>query len=138
MDNTNKQLWDNLKKIEPKLRLKYLNKGIRTGAKEVQNTAKMLVPIDDGYLRKAIKIQKITGKYKQPNMTGYVVGIDLDARNPTGTGLGVYPSVYGRIVETGSYKMAARPFLYPALVQKKDTVLQLAVSKVKEFLQGTL
>lgn len=69
---------------------------VKKYADEVVRRARMYAPVDTGYLRSSIQAVSITaGKEAE-----VVVG-----------------AYYGAYVEYGTYKMTARPFLYPAMTE---------------------
>jgi HK97 gp10 family phage protein len=68
-------------------------------ANKIASDARARAPVQTGFLRSSIHVESVTaGKEAQ-----IVVGAD-----------------YGRFVEYGTYKMAARPFLIPALEADKQ------------------
>lgn len=68
-------------------------------AEKIASDARSRAPVLSGFLRSSIQVESVkTGKEAQ-----IVVGAD-----------------YGKFVEYGTYKMAARPFLTPALVADKQ------------------
>lgn len=72
--------------------------GVKKHAEKIASDARSRAPVATGYLRSSIKAESLeTGKSAQ-----IVVGAE-----------------YGRFVEYGTYKMAARPFLTPALEADK-------------------
>lgn len=74
--------------------------GVAKGAEEVCAEAKELCPVDTGALRDSI--------YVQHGFLSAQVGTDLE---------------YAPCVEFGTYKMAAQPFLVPALKAKEGEII---------------
>lgn len=81
---------------------------------KIQDNAKRTVPIDTGDLKNSIIVQvERTG-----DDVTLQVGVDLDA-----PGVKHPPTNYGRYVEEGTSKMAAQPYLRPAVYQARGAIL---------------
>lgn len=85
-----------------------LSRGVAQGGELVKSDARSLAPVDTGYLRQSIH--------------AHTEGLRCEV------GAGASYSMY---VELGTYKMRARPFLFPALANNKESILQ----KIKENLK---
>lgn len=72
----------------------------------IQQNAKRAVPVDTGDLKDSIVVQVETGD--RPVLQ---VGVDSD----------IHAVDYGRYVEEGTSRMAAQPYLRPAVYQARGT-----------------
>lgn len=84
-----------------------LSEGVAESCKVVEADAKAMCPVDTGELRKSITSEVL-------GTTG-VVGTNKE---------------YAMYVELGTYKMAAQPYLVPALKSNEETIIQIIKSKV--------
>ncbi len=84
------------------------SRGMAKGCKIVEGEAKARCPVDTGELRRSITSQ-VEGLF----------GIVAATKN------------YSIYVELGTCKMPAKAFLVPALLSKKDEVIQAIVDEVK-------
>jgi HK97 gp10 family phage protein len=79
----------------------------------IQANAKRTVPVDLGNLKRSIIVQVQRGD--QPVLQ---VGVD-----PHAPGITIPEVEYGRYVEQGTSKMAAQPYLRPAVYQARGRVV---------------
>lgn len=95
-----------------------LRKGLRAAANVVRDEARRRAPVRTGNLRRNI-------------------ATSVSVRRGQGSAtVGPKPKAYyGMFVELGTSKMAARPFLRPALDSKKDEVRQIFVARVEEEIE---
>lgn len=84
------------------------SKGLAKGCKIIEGEAKARCPVDTGELRRSITSQV-------EEMFG-IVGTNKE---------------YAGYVELGTCKMPAQPYLVPALIAKKDEVIQAIADEVK-------
>lgn len=84
-----------------------LSEGVAGSCKVVEADAKAMCPVDTGELRKSIT-SEVSG-------TTGVVGTNKE---------------YAMYVEFGTYKMAAQPYLVPALKENEEKVVQIIKDKV--------
>ena len=89
-----------------------LGRNLQEVAKKVETDAKTLCPVDTGDLKKSMKNYK--SKYKDD---GYIVWA------------GGGEEYYARMVEHGTVKMAAKPFLNPALEKNKSFMRRIFGAK---------
>jgi HK97 gp10 family phage protein len=85
-----------------------VKKGIQKGALRVEASAKDLCPVETGNLRASIKTEVA----------------ELEAA--VGTNVN-----YAEYVELGTNKMAAQPYLYPALASNKQKILEDVAKAIK-------
>lgn len=85
---------------------------VRAGANVVRDEARRLAPIDTGNLRKSL----VSIRRKGDKNT-----IQFSVTPSRG---GKYDGWYAHFVEFGTSKMAAQPFLRPAIESRQDEVLQ--------------
>lgn len=85
-----------------------LQKGVAKGGEIVKSEAKSLCPVDTGHLRDSIS--------KRAAGNSCDIGTNVE---------------YGIYQEFGTYKMAAHPFLYPALENKVSEVTEAIKESVK-------
>jgi HK97 gp10 family phage protein len=102
-----------LNEMEKRTMRKHVARAVRTVAKKVLAEAKMLVPVDEGELKKSLKIRRAKRSRKLKNQVVDQVF--------TGEGFFKGDQYYGGFVEYGTVKMSARPFLRPAVYSQKYT-----------------
>ena len=85
---------------------KVIRKALREGARPVQQKAKASVPVNTGALRKSVKIR--AGKRTRKQEVSIWVGTGDQDNLFTGK------TFYGGMIEYGTNKMAAQPFMRPA------------------------
>lgn len=98
---------DALRRKEKEIEQK-IHKGLSKGGQIVKSEARARCPVDTGELRRSIT--------KQTEGLTCVVGANKE---------------YAGYVEFGTCKMAAKAFLIPALLSKKDEVIQAIADEVK-------
>ncbi len=118
-----KELSKALKAFPENIQNNILNSAIRAGIVTIQKEAKKNVPKREGILKKAIVIKKRRPKNK--NMIKYQLGIRQGSKDD---------AYYGHIVEFGSSKMEAKPFMRPALESKADEVINEVRKKMQQRL----
>ena len=116
-----KELSKALKAFPENIQNNILNSAIRAGIVTIQKEAKKNVPKRKRKLEKAIVIKKRRPKNK--NMIKYQLGIRQGSKDD---------AYYGHIVEFGSSKMEAKPFMRPALESKADEVINEVRKKMQQ------
>ena len=111
-----KELEQTLKEMGPKIAVRIGDKALREGARVIVREAKRLAPRRTGALRKSIAAVK--GRDPRPEMRSVVVGFKKPGRR------------YAHLVEFGTSRAAAQPFLRPAL----DTQAKEALNTITEVL----
>ena len=106
-----KELSKALKAFPQNVQNNILNSAVRAGAVTIQKEARKNVPKRKRKLEKAIVIKKRRPKNK--NRIKYQLGIQQGTKDD---------AYYGHIVEFGSSKMEAKPFMRPAFESKADEV----------------
>lgn len=89
-----------------------LYRAVDFGAKRIERRAKYLCPVDTGKLERSIKIEDIVG--------GKSIGPDTD---------------YDVYVEYGTSKMAAQPYMRPALTENRKPIANRLTKYIKEVLR---
>lgn len=92
--------------------------GVRAVASTFQKEAKRIVPKDEGDLKNSIKTVK---RRTKDGSTKFSVGINSKTAN-------VY---YGHMIEFGTKKATAQPFMRPAYEQNKSKAVQSIVTKMR-------
>ena len=85
-----------------------INKGIEKGCLLVEGTAKQNCPVDTGNLRASITHEVNEGEG--------IVGTNVE---------------YASFVEFGTSKQAPQPYLYPALEQNKEKILEFISKEIE-------
>jgi len=116
-----------LKSVEPSIQQKALRKATRAGAKVIQAEAKALVPVDTGALKDAIKVK--AGKRKKGRISTLVQVGQGDFKGDT---------FYGGMIEFGTSKMPARPFMTPAYESKGEEARDAAIDALNRALDQIL
>lgn len=105
-----------LKELPDEMAKKVLEQTVRAGGKIVLDAAKQKVPVRTGRLRNSLVIKKDSGAFRRFGSVKYLVGANLSARR----GL---TAPHAHLVEFGTVKMSARPFLEPAFQENKDAII---------------
>jgi HK97 gp10 family phage protein len=100
---------DRLKGLGPTISKKVLGKAVSSGARMVRDGAKALVPVDTGVLRNSLYSARIR-ELSSPEQVTYFVGSRKGKRYKVKDSDGWY----FHLVEFGTVKMPAKPFLRPA------------------------
>lgn len=108
----------NLQQLTPKLEKSVFTSAIRIGAKTLQQDAISYAPISTGTLRESIKIQKMKKSETPTNTIAFKIGIDNNI------------CWYANIVEFGSSKSTADPFMTPAYENNGRS----AIDEMKKYL----
>lgn len=99
------------------------NQALKKAAEPVLEDAKANVPVDTGKLQEHLDI----GDVKKKDGVKYInIGITKSDNSKV---------FYGKFIEFGTTKMAARPFLAPAFERNKDTVENIIADNLKEGLE---
>lgn len=115
--NKLKQIGTNISRLE--------NKALKNAAEPVLEDARATNAFNDksGKLRKGLKISNIK---KKDGVKYVLVGVDKSDNSKI---------FYGKFLEFGTSKMAARPFLQPAYEKNKDNIQQTIAETLKEGLK---
>ncbi|AXX89340.1 hypothetical protein CKA55_07495 [Arcobacter suis] len=116
-----KELSKALKAFPQNVQNNILNSAVRAGIVTIQKEAKKNVPKRKRKLEKAIVIKKRRPKNK--NQIKYQLGIKQGGEDD---------AYYGHIVEFGSSKMQAEPYMRPALESKADEVINEVRKKMSQ------
>lgn len=112
-----------------------IDSALKAGALDVTGEAKRTVPVWTHKLQKSIQPGKVQGSGIDKSIAvGIAPGFGSPSRGPSIKGQSRKdreamrwnrgdPQVYGPFVERGTRKMAARPFLVPALEQRQQEVM---------------
>lgn len=115
--NKLQQIGTNISRLE--------NKALKNAAEPVLEDARATNAFNDksGKLRKGLKISNIK---KKEGVKYVLVGVDKSDNSKI---------FYGKFLEFGTSKMAARPFLQPAYEKNKDNIQQTIGETLKEGLK---
>lgn len=138
-----------LKKLPFKIRKNILTAGVRASAKVILDEAKRNAPRDELILLNSLKIVKHRTTKEEPNIISYSIlpeskefhklqaaqGIEKRTlvSKITGRSYSTHYN-YGGLVELGSSKMAAHPYLRPAFESKGEE----AIGVVKNYMRKRL
>lgn len=124
-----RELQDALKRLPDKIARNALRSAVNAGAAVIRNEARARVPTRTGRLRKAIYQRQIRERSGAGTQTFYV---GWRARGTKRSGKSqTHGAFYGRFVEFGTSRMAAKPFLRPAFEARKHD----AVARIREKLR---
>ncbi len=143
---------DLIKRIQGigKKALKGMQKGIMFAGYEVQKEAKNLIrrsPPDHSKKRSISKngVKKSRRRYHSPSFPGNAPRSDTGGSGLFGhifvktpdpvTALVVAETNYSAALEGGTKKMAARPFLKPALEKKRDTIDKIVAEEIERAIE---
>lgn len=110
-----------VRKLPKNVQKRVLKGALRAGGRVIAKDAKQRVPVNTGTLKKSIKV--VAGKSKQNGALVFVT---------TSKGGGAkYDAFYSHMIEFGTSKMPARPFLRPAF----DTTQQETIKAIGDALE---
>ena len=128
-----KELAKALRELGPRVAKNALRRSVASGAAVIRNEAKARAPVDTGEMKKDIQIKRLretrgemSVKYivfvrsgKKSRMSGKARNVSKD-------------SFYWRFQEFGTSKMAAHPFMRPALAAKRAAAVDAIKEKLTE------
>jgi HK97 gp10 family phage protein len=113
-----------LAELPKKIGEKVLVKALRAGARPIVRAAKQRVPVRTGKLKKSITVRKATQKQRRKG-TGIVL---IGFRKPT--------SAIAHLVEFGTSKASAQPFMRPAIDEKGRDAIQTIGEKLGKEIEA--
>ncbi|WP_442765105.1 HK97-gp10 family putative phage morphogenesis protein [Sulfurospirillum cavolei] len=119
------QLISKLNNLPEKLEKKVIRAAVRKGAILVRDKAREKAPVKTGTLKKSIKI-------RSNKVANGIISFKIGPTNDKKKGTDVF---YGRFIEFGTSKMAAKPFMRPALDESETEVLNVVIDNVKSKLE---
>lgn len=108
------QLRRNLNRLGGAQRRQAQRDGLEAGARVVETHAKVLCPVDTGALRNSIMVDEVT-----PNRA--IIAPHTD---------------YAEHVEFGTSRMAAQPYMRPALDEHESEILGAIEAAVRDFVES--
>lgn len=106
-----RELIEKLEGLPPRLTKKLTTSAMRKAAKPILDEAKRIVPVRTGTLRKSIRIRALKRSRRR-------FGVQVI----TGEGFFKGKTFYGGMVEYGTSRQAAQPFMRPAAKRKVGEV----------------
>ncbi len=122
-----KELDARLKKLPDVVQRRILGAATAAAARVVQKSAKSQAPAKTGRLKKNIVVRT------KRTRTGTVSRVTLRTK---GKGTDPKNAYYGRFVEFGTKKQAARPFLRPAFDSNVNQAIQTMRKKIAQRLEA--
>lgn len=106
-----------------------VRRSVYAGATKIRDVAKAKVPVDTGALRASI-----VAKTNRTDQTGAISASVGVARKKFVRGRrgGKSPRRYAHLVEFGTAKVAASPFLRPAMDTQLDAVIEVTAMKMRQ------
>lgn len=117
---------------------KFLTPAIRKGLKPVRDQAKANVPKDTGLLEKSIRQYAGATRSGEPKgrvVAGTMVGFTADGKTVSSRSKKAVRktrAAHAHLVEFGTVKMPARPFLRPALESRRQEAFNTIVDEAKK------
>lgn len=139
-----KELDRKLAELTRQLHDRALRQSVGDAARLVRNKARQLVPVDTGLLKKNI-IAARSRRNSKPGREQWNVALKQKTlkygntranrrKNRVGKSYKVDgPAFYGAFIERGTSKMAARPFLRPALANNQQAAIEAFKKRMQEF-----
>lgn len=136
-----RELSDRLEKLDKKVAGQVVRKAAITGARLIRDEAKNRVPVDTGVLKQNIVIKRFRtrGKGNVRYGIGLVSSKAVYSNTKTNrkkgrVGKSYYQdkAFYGHMVEFGTRKMKARPFLRPAFESQKEKAVDVVKNTLKQ------
>lgn len=119
-----------LRALGPDIARKGLRSAVGAGARVILNQAKARAPVDTGTLRRALYMKPIREESSDSRQT-YFVGVRSGKKEQKKN----RDAWYWRLVEFGTEKASAQPFLRPAFEAGKFQALERIKSKLAERIQ---
>lgn len=117
------QLHRKLDRLEAKTGKKVVRRALRTGAKLIHAEAKALVPVDEGELKRTLKVRAAKTSRRSKSF-GVAVITDASAFE-------VPDAAHHAAVEYGTADAAAQPYMRPAFDNKKAQALGVVTAEIK-------
>jgi len=133
-----------MRQLAPKLQKKGLTQALRKGMAPVRKSAKAKAPVDTGALKKAITVRTNSKLGRREGGAAVQLGIRGGAKEYAnnaqnrreGRAGKSYEQggnqFYFRFLEFGTSKMAARPFLRPALQENISKTTQIVTEELRK------
>lgn len=122
-----KEIIDNLKELDKKTARAALVKAVFDAAEPVRAEVESRAPVDTGFLKAGV-IKKTLRRGARFVVVGVGVGKKRGNKNARGWDV----AWYWRLIELGTSKMAARPFVAPSLPAKKDAAINIFKIRIWE------
>jgi HK97 gp10 family phage protein len=116
-----------LSKLPEKVAKKVVSKAVRAGAKPMLAQARANAPVKTGLTKKSIKIRTMKAKWAKP---GYGVHIGVSDKWFSGE------AFYAGMVEFGTVRMAAQPFIRPAYDVTKDESVRITAKALRDGVEN--
>lgn len=142
---------DRLRSLTPELQAKALRNAIRRGATTVSKAAKRKAPKDTGAMAKNIRVQFASRTFRKTGDLMFRVGVRGGAQQPgskvryaksrkgkresRATGGSTW---YWRLVEFGTSRSRAKPFMRPALRENVGTIISQVASDLDKGITAAL
>ena len=121
--------------LPKKLDRRILNSALMAGARPMVRDAKAKVPVDTGALKSGIRAKPV--KPTEHTATIHVgIGKARQSRAEKAAGAKRYTPWYGRLVEFGTSKMSARPFLRPAFERNKSSSVEIIKKQLAKRIEA--
>lgn len=117
-------LINNLHALPEKVEKRVIRAAVRQGANIIKGKAQNYVRVDEGDLKKSIKVKGVLGK---PGTIAFVIRPTSNKKK----GKNVF---YGRFQEFGTSKMVAKPFMRPAYDEAGQDVIDKVINTIKSKL----
>ncbi len=125
-----------LKKLGEKKAKNIMVSGLRAGANDFKKTAKSLVPVDKGTLKKSLTVKK---RKTNKNFIKFSMGWTQQKKGAEGSIVGgknvKHDAYYAHIVEYGSIHQAAQPFIRPTFDTKKSSVTDAITKQIAKRIE---
>ncbi len=108
-----------LRRLEGRVARKIVRDATRKGAQALRKEIRAAAPRRTGFLRRHIRYRTTS---RSPTHYTISVGPDRGA-------------FYGRFVELGTQKMAARPFMRPAFERARERIVRIVTDRLREGIE---
>lgn len=131
-----KELAESLRELGPRVARNTLRRAVAAGATPIRTRARERAPKDTGEMAKDIQIKR--EKTEGPHVASYSVFVRTGKKSRlSGRARNVEKnSWYWRLVEFGTVKMAAQPFLRPSFEELKESSVKIIGEKLDEGIQA--
>jgi HK97 gp10 family phage protein len=129
---------EKLRDLGPKLARKALRRAVGKVGDMWVSEMKAKVPVESGDLRDSINKKVTTSKKGNAGSATVSVGPMWDSKSRSPGDSSQQPAVYGMILEFGSKKMTAKPWMRPVFDATANKAVQLLADTLKEDLEDVV
>lgn len=129
-----RELGERMKGLSEAVNNRIARAATAAGAVVIRNAAQAKVPVDTGNLKKNIIVKRLP-KGESPLTSEHIVTVRQGKLTKKQRDKGLEDAYYGKFVEYGTAKMAARPYMRPAFDQNKEKAVEAIQDRIKKRIE---